>query len=381
MASAAPRCFCKDKVSEKFSDLDAASSIELKKIIETLSVPGKGLLASDESPMSLNDTFGEIGIENTENSRREYRQMLFSAYKPELTKYISGIILHHETLYQKTTDGINFAEFLQQRNIVPGIKVDQGLINLCGTEEELTTEGLDNLKERCIQYKREGCYFTKWRCVYSISETKPSQLLMSVNANTLARYATICQRARLVPIVEPEILTTGEHSIEKALQIHEQVLSILFRAFNEHRVYLEGMILKPAMVLPGVKNIKKYTPQIVAEYTLKALQRTVPPAVPTILFLSNGQATDDDDDHDHDHDNDNDSILNLNAINMLEGKKPWTLSFCYGRCLQNEVLKTWKGNVANVEAAHSILLGKAKLCSEASLGKLSIQNVRAKNIY
>ncbi|KAF7396424.1 hypothetical protein HZH66_007286 [Vespula vulgaris] len=366
MTSTSPRCFCKDKVKGKFVDLDIAPSLELQKIVETLSAPGKGLLASDESPTSLNDRFAEIGIENTENTRRDYRQMLFSANKCELMKYISGVILHNETLYQKTTDGVNFAEFLQQRNIVPGIKVDKGLINLSGTENESMTEGLDNLKEKCMQYKREGCHFTKWRCVYSISETKPSQLLMSINASTLARYATICQSARLVPIVEPEILSVGEHNIEKALQIHEEVLSIVFRALNEHRVYLEGMILKPAMVLPGVRS-PNYTPQIVADYTLKALQRTVPPAVPTILFLSGGQT-------------DEDAILNLNAINTSEGKKPWTLSFCYGRCLQNEAMKIWRGNAANVEAAQSVFLKKAKLCSDASLGKVNVEKMNIENI-
>ncbi|KAK2580099.1 hypothetical protein KPH14_012378 [Odynerus spinipes] len=364
---ASQKCFCHDKVNAKYTELDLAPAVELQKIIEVLSAPGKGLLASDESPTSLNSRFQENAIENSEETRRDYRQMLFSANKSELTKYISGVILHHETLYQKTSDGIEFAEFLRQRNIIPGIKVDKGLVKLFGTEKESTTEGLDNLKERCMQYKREGCHFAKWRCVYSISESQPSQLLMSVNANTLARYATICQNTRIVPIVEPEILTTGEHNIEKALQIHEEVLSILFRALNEHKVYLEGMILKPAMVLPGIKNTKMYTPEIIAEYTLKALQRTVPSAVPTILFLSGGQT-------------DEDAILNLNAINASNQKKPWTLSFCFGRSLQNAAMSTWKGNATNTEAAQSLFLERAKFCSDASLGKVDLQSLFAKNL-
>lgn len=272
---------------------------------------------------------------------------------------------HHETLYQKTSDGIEFAEFLRQRNIVPGIKVDKGLTELLGTEKESTTEGLDDLKERCLQYKREGCHFAKWRCIYSISETQPSRLLTSINADTLARYATICQNARIVPIVEPEILNSGEHSIEKALQIHEEVLSILFRALNEHKIYLEGMILKPAMVLPGDKCTKMYTPETIAEYTLKALQRTVPPAVPSILFLSGGQS-------------DEDAILNLNAINMFEGKKPWTLSFCFGRSLHNAAMRSWSGQATNVKTAQTVFLKRAKFCSEASLGKVDTQNLFTK---
>ncbi|XP_003706232.1 fructose-bisphosphate aldolase [Megachile rotundata] len=358
------KCSCKDKILStvtKYSDLDPALCQELRKIVETLIAPGKGLLACDESPTSLEKRFNELNIENTETTRRDYRQMLFTADKSRLSKYISGVILHHETVYQKTTDDIDFIELLRQRNVVPGIKVDRGLVELFGTKDENTTEGLDSLQERCIQYKRDGCHFAKWRCTYTISETTPSQLAMAANANVLARYASICQSARIVPIVEPEILNTGNHGINRALEVHEEVLSVLFRALNEHRVYLEGMILKPAMVLSGIQNNVNCTPQIVAEYTLNAMQRTVPPAVPAILFLSGGQS-------------DTESVFNLNAINTYEGKKPWTLSFCYGRALQNTAMKVWGGNADNNEQAQEVFLERARLCSEAALGQVQLSN-------
>ncbi|XP_072758671.1 fructose-bisphosphate aldolase-like [Anoplolepis gracilipes] len=283
--------------------------------------------------------------------------MLLSADKAQFSRYISGVILHHETVYQKTSKDVEFVELLRQRNVVAGIKVDKGLVPLLGTEDEKTTQGLDDLRENCIRYKKDGCHFAKWRCVFSISETCPSQLVMNTNANVLARYASICQSARIVPIVEPEILNIGECDIDRALRVHEEMLSILFRTLNEHHVYLEGMILKPAMVLSGIQNPTKCTPQIVAEYTLKALRRTVPVAVPAIFFLSGGQS-------------DEDSVLNLNTINMHDDKKPWRLSFCYGRALQNSAIKIWKNNPEKVNKAQSIFLERARLCSEASLGKL-----------
>ncbi|XP_076243925.1 fructose-bisphosphate aldolase [Calliopsis andreniformis] len=358
------RCSCKDKVTTsvtKYTDLDPALCQELKKIVSTLLTPGKGLLACDESPSSLADRFEELGIENNETSRRDYREMLFSADQSQLTQYISGVILHHETLYQKTSDGVDLPELLRQRNVIPGIKVDKGLVQLFGSKNESTTQGLDDLQERCIQYKRDGCHFTKWRCTYTISETTPSRMAMVTNANVLARYASICQSARLVPIIEPEILNVGDHGINKTLEVHEEVLSILFRTLNEHRVYLEGVILKPAMVLSGVSNNANCTPQIVAEYTLLAMQRTVPPAVPGIVFLSGGLS-------------DPESVSYLNAINCYDGKKPWIITFCYGRALQNAAMQAWKGQPENVAEAQAILLERAKLCSQAALGKLQTNN-------
>ncbi|KAG6804106.1 fructose-bisphosphate aldolase [Apis mellifera caucasica] len=358
------KCYCKDKVSSpitKYTELEPALCQELKKIVEAVVVPGKGLLACDESPASLQKRFDELGVENTETNRRNYRQMLFSADKSEFSKCISGVILHHETVYEKTTDGIDMIELLRQRNVVPGIKVDKGLVPLFGAKNENTTEGLDNLQERCIQYKRDGCHFAKWRCTFSITETTPSQLAMVTNADVLARYATICQSARIVPIIEPEILSPGDHGINKALEVHEEVLSNVMRALHQHRVYLEGMILKSAMVLSGRKEEVNCTPQIVAEHTVLALQRTIPPAVPAVLFLSGGQT-------------DEDSVINLNAIVNYEGKKPWQLTYCYGRALQNEVMKIWKGNSAKVAEAQTLLLKKIKLASQAALGQLEVEN-------
>ncbi|XP_025267839.1 fructose-bisphosphate aldolase [Camponotus floridanus] len=358
MAQLEPKCCCKDKISlsTKCTELDPALSLELQKIIEAIVISGRGLLACDESPTNLGQRFQDLGIENTEITRCAYREMLLSSDKSQLSQYISGVILHHETIYQKTSKDVEFAELLRQKNIVAGVKVDRGLVPLFGTEDEKTTQGLDDLWENCIRYKKEGCHFAKWRCVFSISERCPSQLAMNTNANVLARFANICQSARMVPIVEPEILNNGEYDINRALRAHEEMLSILFRTLNEHRVYLEGMVLKPAMVLSGIQN-PRCTSQIVAEYTLKALRRTVPAAVPAIFFLSGGQS-------------DEESVLNLNAINMHDDRKIWRLSFCYGRALQNLAMKIWKNNPENVNKAQAIFLERAKLCSEASLGKL-----------
>ncbi|XP_019885752.1 fructose-bisphosphate aldolase [Ooceraea biroi] len=363
MMQSGAECNCKDKISSsviKCTDLNLALCLELQKIVETIAAPGKGLLACDESPSSLNERFQEIGIENTESTRRDYREMLLSADKAQLSQYISGVILHPETVYQRTSEDVEFIEFLRRRKIVAGVKVDRGLVPLFGTENEKTTQGLDDLRENCIRYKKEGCHFAKWRCVFSISERCPSQLAMITNANVLARFASICQSTRIVPIVEPEILSNNEHGIDRALQVHEEVLSILFRTLNEHHVYLEGMVLKPAMVLSGMKNSIKCAPQVVAEYTVTALQRTVPVAIPAIFFLSGGQS-------------DKDSMLNLNAINAHVAKKPWRLSFCYGRALQNTAMKAWGGNRENAEKAQAIFLKRCKLCAEASLGQLQVE--------
>ncbi|XP_076181173.1 fructose-bisphosphate aldolase [Ptiloglossa arizonensis] len=340
----------------KYAELDPALCSELEKIVNTILVPGKGILACDESPASLQKRFNDLGIENTEETRRDYRQMLFTDDQSRLTKYISSVILNHETVYQNTSDGVNFVELLSERNVLPGVKVDGGLVDLFGTKNEKTTEGLDSLQERCIQYKRSGCHFTKWRCVYRISETTPSQLAMATNANVLARYASICQSARMVPIIEPEILSVGNYGINRALEVHEEVMSILFRALNEHRVYLEGIILKAAMVLSGIKSTVNCTPQIIAEYTLTAMQRTVPPAVPGIVFLSGGQS-------------DIESVVNLNAICSYDEKVPWKITFCYGRAIQDSVMNIWKGQPKNVPEAQAMLLERARLCSEASSGK------------
>ncbi|XP_033216412.1 fructose-bisphosphate aldolase-like [Belonocnema kinseyi] len=360
MAQMEEKCSCKSKVSGKsvqYNKLEPALRLELRTIVKALSLPGKGLLAADESPSSLGERFKLLDLENSETTRRDYRQMLFSTDKSILAQYISGILLHHETLYQKTSDNLEFVELLSQKCIIPGIKVDKGLVEIFGTEGEKTTQGLDDLQERCIQYKRDGCHFTKWRCVFKISDKLPSRLAIVTNSNVLARYATISQSARLVPIVEPEILNEGDFTLEKALDVHEEVLSTLFQVFKENNVYLEGMILKPAMVLPGTNSKLNFPPQTIAEYTITALQRTVPTAVQTILFLSGGQP-------------DYTAFLNLNAINLYDSKKPWTLTFCFGRALQNEAMKVWNGDSTNILKAQEIFLARAKLCSQASEGQM-----------
>ncbi|XP_043462010.1 fructose-bisphosphate aldolase-like [Leptopilina heterotoma] len=235
--------------------MEPALCLELKTIVKALSIPGKGILAADESPASLEERFLNMNLENTEITRRDYREMLISTEEAELSQYISGILFHHETLYQKTSKDEQFIEFLREQNIIiPGIKVDKGLVHLFGTEGENVTQGLDDLKARCIQYKKDGCHFTKWRCVFTISDNLPSHMAIETNCHLLARYATICQSARLVPIVEPEILTDGNHSIEKCQLVLEEILSTLFHIFHKYNVYLEGIILKPAMVLPGNKT-------------------------------------------------------------------------------------------------------------------------------
>ncbi|KYN02483.1 Fructose-bisphosphate aldolase [Cyphomyrmex costatus] len=325
------RRFTIDQISSK---LESALCLELQKIVKSISAPGKGLLACDESPSNLEERFQEIGINNTESTRRAYREMLLSADKSQFSQYISGVILHHEMIHQRTSEDVEFIEFLRRRNIVAGVKVDRGLVHLFNTEDEKITLGLDNLQENCVRYKQEGCHLAEWKCVFSISERCPSQLAMIANANVLARFASICQRTRMVPIVEPEILNNGEYDIDRALQVHEEMLSILFRALNEYHVYLEGMVLKLAMVLSGIKNAIKCTPQIVAEYTLRALRRTVPMAVPAIFFL-NGDQTDEE---------------------------------------ANTVIKIWKNNPENVDKAQAMFLKRVKLCSEASLGKLRVQD-------
>ncbi|KZC13967.1 Fructose-bisphosphate aldolase, partial [Dufourea novaeangliae] len=351
----------------KYTELNPALCAELQKIVDTILTPGKGIIACDESPESLDKRFEELGIANTETARRDYRQMLFSTDQSQLTKYISGVILHTETVHQKTTEGADFIDFLRQRNIVPGVKVDKGLVDLFGTKNEKIAQGLDSLEERCIQYKRDGCHFAKWRCTYIISDTTPSQLALIANANVLARYASICQSARIVPIIEPEVLNVGKHGINKALEVHEEVLSVLFRTLNEHHVYLEGAILKPAMVLSGIKNTANCTPQVVAEYTLTALQRTVPSAIPGIVFLSGGQS-------------DTEAVMNLNAICAYEGKKPWKITFCYGRALQNKPMSIWKGQTENVQEAQAALIERATLCSEASFGKMQLNSLCTKKV-
>ncbi|KAK4305910.1 hypothetical protein Pmani_022225 [Petrolisthes manimaculis] len=296
----------------------------------------------------------DINLENTEDNRRKYRQLLFTTDK-ELGNYISGVILFHETLYQKSDDGRPLVNLIKQLGIIPGIKVDKGVVPLMGSEDESTTQGLDDLSQRCAQYKKDGCDFAKWRSVLKVGKNTPSYQAMLENANVLARYASICQMNGLVPIVEPEVLMDGSHDLERAQKVTETVLAFTYKALNDHHVFLEGTLLKPNMVLAGQECPTKYTPQQAAQATVVALSRTVPAAVPGICFLSGGQSEEE-------------ATIHLDAINKCTaGRKPWSLTFSYGRALQASTLKAWKGK--DVKAGQAELLKRAKANGAASMGK------------
>jgi len=338
-----------------FNYLPAPLQEELRNIANAIVAPGKGILAADESTATIGKRFVGIGIENTEENRRKYRQLLFTADE-SATQHISGVILFEETLGQKTDDGTPFPELLKKKGIIPGIKVDKGVVNLQGTEEESTTQGLDDMAQRCAKYKAAGCQFAKWRCVLKIGKNTPSPLAILENANVLARYATICQSNGLVPIVEPEVLPDGDHDLERAQKVTEKVLAAVYKALSDHNVYLEGTLLKPNMVTAGQSCPRKYTPQEVAIATVTTLQRTVPPAMPGVTFLSGGQSEED-------------ASIHLDAINRFPGKKPWALTFSFGRALQASVLQAWAGKDANVKAAQDEFHKRAKANGEAALGK------------
>jgi len=328
---------------------------ELRRIANAIVAPGKGILAADESTGTMGKRLQNINVENTEANRRAYRQLLFTTGK-ELAQNVSGVILFHETVYQKCEDGTPFVKALKDCGIIPGIKVDTGTVPLAGSDNECTTQGLDGLSERCAQYKKDGCDFAKWRCVLKIGPHTPSLQAMIENANVLARYASICQQNGLVPIVEPEILPDGDHDLYTAQRVTEQVLSFVYKALADHHIFLEGTLLKPNMVTAGMSCPKKYTPQEVGLATVEALRRTTPAAVPGITFLSGGQCEED-------------ATIHLNAINQVPLLKPWALTFSYGRALQASVLAAWKGKPENVKAAQDELLKRAKADGLAAVGK------------
>jgi len=328
---------------------------ELRATANAIVVPGKGILAADESTGTMGKRLAGIGANNDEELRRQYRQLLFTADE-EMNNYISGVILFHETVYQKDDSGTPFVEILKKRGIIPGIKVDTGVVPLMGTNDECTTQGLDDLQKRCEQYYKDGCRFAKWRCVLKIREQEPSPLAILENANVLARYATCCQQARLVPIVEPEILPDGDHDLERCQKVTEKVLAAVYKALSDHNVFLEGTLLKPNMVTAGQGCSKKYAPQDVARGTVTALQRTVPAAVPGVVFLSGGQSEEE-------------ASINLSAINQFPAKKPWALTFSYGRALQASAIKAWGAKKDNVKAGQSELIKRAKANALASKGQ------------
>lgn len=326
---------------------------ELIKNAKYIATPGKGILAADESTGTIGKRLSSINVENIESNRQALRELLFTS--PKALAHLSGVILFEETLYQKTSDGKPFVEVLQENSVIPGIKVDKGTVDIAGTNGETTTQGFDSLGTRCQQYYKAGARFAKWRAVLKIGPNEPSELSIQQNAQGLARYAIICQESGLVPIVEPEVLTDGNHDIEKCAEVTEKVLAAVYKALNDHHVLLEGTLLKPNMVAPG-SDSPKVAPEVIAKLTVRTLRRTVPAAVPGIVFLSGGQSEEE-------------ATLNLNAMNKLEVLKPWTLSFSFGRALQQSTLKTWAGKKANVAAAQSAFLARCKANSDATLGK------------
>ena len=314
---------------------------------------GKGVLAADESDGTIRKRFDAIGVESTEDSRRGYREMLFTTRGAE--EYISGVILFDETIRQKSSDGTPFPELLASKGIIPGIKVDTGAKPLAHAQGETITEGLDGLRERLEEYRGLGARFAKWRATYSIAEERPSEYCVWTNAHALARYAALCQEAGLVPIVEPEVLMDGPHTIDRSYHVTAHVLNAVYTELFDQRVDVSGMLLKPNMVLSGYDAPDRAGADEVAEWTVRCFLRHVPAAVPGIVFLSGGQS-------------DLEATANLNAMNA-RGPHPWQLSFSYGRALQAPALKAWSGKAENVEAAQRAYFHRARMNGAARTGR------------
>jgi len=328
---------------------------ELAAIAKKIVKNGHGILAADESNGTMGKRLANINVPNEEANRQFYRNFMFNT--KDMEKYIGGVILFHETLYQKNDEGKLLIEALKEKDILLGIKVDKGVVPLPGTDGETVTQGIDGLMDRCAQYKKDGCDFAKWRCVLKITENGPSQLAIDQSSQVLARYAAICQANGIVPIVEPEILQDGSHSLERCQYVTEKVLASQYKALSDHHVYLEGTLLKPNMVTPGKDCPQRATAEQIAEATVTAFQRTIPPAMPGVVFLSGGHS-------------ELDATKYLNAINQYSnGHKPWALSFSFGRALQGSALKAWGGNKDNVGAAQEAFLTRAKGNCLAALGK------------
>lgn len=327
---------------------------DLEKTIRALSAQGKGILAADESNATITKRFAAVKVESTENTRRDYRELLLGT--PNISDFIAGVILFDETLNQKTSQGELFPDMLKKLGILPGIKVDKGLVALPNTRDEQTTQGLDGLHERLADYKAKGATFAKWRAVYAVSNNTPSPLALRANAEGLASYAALCQAHGIVPIVEPEVLIDGDHTLERCAEVTEPVLHSVFHALHKHKVQLEHIVLKPSMVISGKQCSTKATVEQVAKATVTILKRTVPAAVPTINFLSGGQTPEE-------------ATAHLNAMNALFPQLPWHLSFSYARALQDYPMKIWHGDKNNVTAAQKAFYERAKLNSLASNGK------------
>lgn len=330
---------------------------ELIATVKHLTQPGKGFLAADESPNTLKQKFDKIHVELTEENRRAYRELLFTA--PDLEKYISGVILFSETVSQSTHDSKNFAQLLRSRGIIPGIKLDEGLAELYPGSEEKYTLGLDTLDKRAAQFYQLGCRFAKWRCVLKIlNGSSPSELSIREVAYNLARYASLCQKNGLVPIVEPELLTDGSHSIEQCAAVSRRIFSAVFAALTEYQVILEGCLLKPHMITAGATWEGKKDLNAVAKHTVATLRDTLPVNLGGVFFLSGGQG-------------ELEATLCLHLINKENNAKgkSWAISFSYGRALQNSVVKAWAGKAENTKRAQELLLARAKMNFEATLGQ------------
>jgi fructose-bisphosphate aldolase class I len=327
---------------------------DLESVAQAMVAPGKGIIAIDESNTTIAKRFQGVGIENTEENRRAYRELLLTT--PGLSDHISGAILFDETIRQSTKDGVPFTQVMKKNGIIPGIKVDKGTQPLAGFPGDVVTEGLDGLRERLQEYAKLGAQFAKWRAVINITDENPSSTAIEANAHALARYAALCQEAGIVPMVEPEVIMDGDHTIEVSYEVHEAVLRSLFNALYEQNVMLEGTILKASMVIHGTKSAEKADVEEVAEATVRVLKSTVPASLPGIVFLSGGQS-------------DKDATAHLNAMNRM-GPHPWPLSFSYGRAMQQAALKLWSEDIkGNVASAQKIVHERAKENGLAALGQ------------
>jgi fructose-bisphosphate aldolase, class I len=327
---------------------------DLKMTARALVAVGKGILSADETVQAVTKRLEAASILATPDTRRAYRELFLTA--PGISEFISGVILHDETLHQNSSTGPAFVDVLLRLGVLPGIKVDDGTRALAGSHGEAITEGLDGLSDRLAEYRELGARFAQWRAVFVISGTLPSAACSHANAHALARFAAMCQEQRLVPIVEPEVLMEGAHSLDRCEEVTGNVLHAVFEALHDQRVCLEAMLVKPNMVTAGSEFATRATIEDVASATVRCLRRHVPAAVPGVAFLSGGQ--------DHLA-----ATSHLNAINRLTTPKPWTLTFSYGRALQNEALTEWRGRLGNIKAAQAAFIHRARCCSAAALGR------------
>jgi fructose-bisphosphate aldolase, class I len=327
---------------------------DLNKVALAMVAPGKGILAADESSGTIKKRFDVIGVPSTEETRRDYREMLFRS-RDAMTQTISGVILYDETIWQNAADGTPLVKIIEQSGAVVGIKVDEGTQALPNCPDELVTVGLDKLAERLKNYYERGARFAKWRAVIDVNQHLPTMTAIHVNAHALARYAALCQAAQIVPIVEPEVLMDGDHDIERCYEVTQRVLNKTFQELRVQRVALEGMILKPNMVIPGKKSPKQASVEEVAEKTVRLLKACVPAAVPGIAFLSGGQS-------------DEDATAHLDAMNRIGGL-PWRLTFSYGRALQAAPQRAWSGKPENVAAGQRAFIHRARMNSLATRGE------------